>query len=112
MGKKTTTTTNSASLAAGFISTVVTSPIDVVKTRFMNMKPVNGVNPYSGIFDCFAKTKRAEGYTGFYKGFFPNLMSVIRFTKKLISLFIKKNKPRQTKPNQTNKTGDWHRKPF
>jgi len=62
-----------ASLAAGFIATVVTSPIDVVKTRIMNMKPdTSGKMPYRGILDCFYSTWRAEGVMGFYKGFVPN----------------------------------------
>jgi len=43
-------------LAAGFIATVATSPIDVVKTRVMNMKPgPDGKMPYSGVLNCFVR---------------------------------------------------------
>jgi len=62
-----------ASLAAGFIATVMTSPVDVIKTRIMNMKPLPDHSlPYSGVADCFIKTYKTEGIVGFYKGFFPN----------------------------------------
>jgi len=66
-------------MTAGFVMASVTSPVDVVKTRVMNQKPIvkeGGIveMPYKGSLDCFAKTLRAEGPFGFYKGFIPNFM--------------------------------------
>jgi hypothetical protein len=41
---------------AGFIATVVGSPVDVLKTRIMNAKP----GQYTGIADCVLKTIKNE----------------------------------------------------
>lgn len=57
------------SLVSGFVSAVVSTPFDVIKTRMMNQpkdKPL-----YSGPLDCVAKTFRSEGLGGLYKGFVP-----------------------------------------
>ncbi|KAG9146897.1 hypothetical protein Leryth_005195 [Lithospermum erythrorhizon] len=32
---------------------------------------------YGGMSDCFRKTLQHEGYKGFYKGLFPNLLKVV-----------------------------------
>ena len=57
------------SLVSGFVSAVVSTPFDVVKTRMMNQ--AQGAKMYSGGLDCAIKTARAEGILGLYKGFFP-----------------------------------------
>ena len=49
---------------AGFITTVVASPIDVVKTRYMNSK----VGQYKGPIDCAKNMLMKEGVRAFYKG--------------------------------------------
>eukprot|EP00743_Colponemidia_sp_Colp-15_P003616 GILK01003901.1.p1 GENE.GILK01003901.1~~GILK01003901.1.p1 ORF type:complete len:318 (+),score=46.52 GILK01003901.1:39-992(+) len=59
-----------SSMTAGFLATVVSSPVDVVKTRIMNMK--DGGMKYTSAFDCFVKTVKLEGPFGLYKGFWPN----------------------------------------
>lgn len=60
-------------LTAGFVATVVGSPVDVTKTRIMNQKvSAAGVAEYSGALDCVTKIARNEGIRGFYKGFIPN----------------------------------------
>jgi len=56
-----------ASLAAGFVATVVCAPVDIVKTRLMNA-PKGEVMTAS---NCFATIARNEGLGGFYKGFVP-----------------------------------------
>ncbi|PRP79358.1 mitochondrial substrate carrier family protein ucpB-like, partial [Planoprotostelium fungivorum] len=61
-----------ASLAAGFVATLFSNPIDVMKTRIMNQKVVNGVPVYTGVVDCLTKTIRSEGFLALYKGFIPN----------------------------------------
>jgi len=58
----------------GFVCSVVTSPVDLVKTRLMN-QPFDHQGKgtvYSSSGDCFLKTIRSEGVFGIYKGFFPN----------------------------------------
>ncbi|KAK2562046.1 Mitochondrial substrate carrier family protein ucpB [Acropora cervicornis] len=62
-----------ASSLAGFVTNCVTSPIDMVRTRYMNQKK-DGKNPvlYKGTLDCIVKTVRKEGLFGLYKGFIPN----------------------------------------
>ncbi|KAG5269551.1 hypothetical protein AALO_G00203300 [Alosa alosa] len=56
-----------AGFAAGFCTTVVASPVDVVKTRFMNS--ANG--QYRGTLNCAFIMLKKEGPTAFYKGFVP-----------------------------------------
>ncbi|RWS07644.1 mitochondrial uncoupling protein 2-like protein, partial [Dinothrombium tinctorium] len=59
-----------SAFSAGFVATLVASPIDVVKTRFMN----SAVNTYTGVMQC-AKCLFVEGgFLGFYKGFTPSFM--------------------------------------
>ena len=58
-----------SSVCAGVCMAVVTSPIDVLRTRIMNQPAQKQV--YAGIIDCSRKTYKAEGIFGFYKGFTP-----------------------------------------
>lgn len=52
---------------AGFVASCTSNPIDVIKTRMMNMKP----GQYNGPIDCFLKTINHEGFFALYKGFVP-----------------------------------------
>jgi len=63
-----------ASSIAGFVTNCVTSPIDMVRTRYMNQKKDHNKKPvlYRGTIDCIVKTVRKEGLFGLYKGFIPN----------------------------------------
>lgn len=70
-----------SAFAAGFCATVVASPVDVVKTRFMNSH--NG--QYSGAIDCAVKMFKEGGATTFYKGFMP---SFIRLGSWNICMFV------------------------
>lgn len=75
-----------ASFAAGFVAAVMTNPVDVIKTRVMNMKVEPGkAPPYSGAIDCAVKTVRAEGPMALYKGFIPTISRQGPFT---IVLFV------------------------
>ncbi|XP_036975691.1 mitochondrial uncoupling protein 2-like isoform X2 [Acanthopagrus latus] len=56
-----------AAFAAGFCTTIVASPVDVVKTRYMNSVP----GQYSGAMNCAITMLLNEGTTAFYKGFMP-----------------------------------------
>ncbi|KAG8190334.1 hypothetical protein JTE90_014440 [Oedothorax gibbosus] len=70
-----------SAFGAGFCATVVASPVDVVKTRFMN----SGPGQYSGAVECAVKMFREGGLTSFYKGFVP---SFIRLGSWNICMFV------------------------
>ena len=75
-----------ASFAAGFVASVASNPVDVIKTRVMNMKVEPGTPPpYSGALDCAMKTVRAEGPMALYKGFIPTISRQGPFT---VVLFV------------------------
>jgi len=71
--------TIATSLISGFVSTGVSSPFDVVKSRVMG-QPVNpdGTGKlYAGMVDCFTKTSAQEGPMSLYNGFWPNFGRVV-----------------------------------
>lgn len=75
-----------ASFLAGLVASIISNPIDVVKTRIQNMKVVPGLPPpYLGTLDCAVKTIQSEGPLALYKGFIPNATRQGPFT---ITLFI------------------------
>jgi len=75
-----------ASFAAGFVAAVVSNPVDVIKTRVMNMKVEPGqAPPYAGALDCVVKTVKAEGPMALYKGFVPTISRQGPFT---VVLFV------------------------
>ncbi|KAF3439218.1 hypothetical protein FNV43_RR17493 [Rhamnella rubrinervis] len=75
-----------ASFAAGFVAAVASNPVDVIKTRVMNMKVQPGeAPPYTGALDCALKTVRAEGPMALYKGFIPTISRQGPFT---VVLFV------------------------
>ncbi|KAI9471460.1 mitochondrial aspartate-glutamate transporter agc1 [Coemansia sp. RSA 989] len=61
---------------AGVTGVSIIFPLDMVKTRLQNQKPVNGKLPYSGGLDCFRKIIGNEGVRGLYRGLVPNLAGV------------------------------------
>jgi len=63
----------SAAVAAGFCTTVVASPVDVVKTRFMN----SPAGQYRGAIDCSMRMLIQEGPAAFYKGFMPSFSRLV-----------------------------------
>jgi solute carrier family 25 oxoglutarate transporter 11 len=75
-----------ASFTAGIVAAAASNPVDVVKTRMMNMKVAPGAPPpYAGAVDCALKTVRAEGPMALYKGFIPTVMRQGPFT---VVLFV------------------------
>ncbi|KAJ4964638.1 hypothetical protein NE237_016487 [Protea cynaroides] len=75
-----------ASFAAGFVAAVASNPVDVIKTRVMNMKvEAAEAPPYNGAMDCALKTVRAEGPMALYKGFIPTISRQGPFT---VVLFV------------------------
>jgi hypothetical protein len=64
---------------SGFVSTVASSPFDVVKSRVMG-QPVDATGKgtlYSGMLDCFSKSFLREGAFSLYRGFWPNFGRVV-----------------------------------
>lgn len=43
----------------------------------MQAQPPDSAAPYKGMSDVFWRTLKKEGYRGFYKGIFPNLLKVV-----------------------------------
>jgi hypothetical protein len=55
-----------SSVGAGIVCSIVSAPIDLIKTRMMNAKDPK---EYLGVIDCFIKTTQKEGFLSLYKGF-------------------------------------------
>lgn len=53
-----------SAFGAGFVTTVIASPVDVVKTRYMNSPP----GQYKSAINCAWTMLTKEGPTAFYKG--------------------------------------------
>ncbi|KAK3183285.1 hypothetical protein Dsin_030571 [Dipteronia sinensis] len=51
-------------------------PLQVIRTR-MQAQRSNSTTAYKGMSDVFWRTLQNEGYRGFYKGIFPNLLKVV-----------------------------------
>ncbi|XP_067888901.1 dicarboxylate carrier UCP2-like [Heterodontus francisci] len=59
-----------AAFGAGFCTTIVASPIDVVKTRYMN----SALGQYRSALNCSFIMLTKEGFAAFYKGFMPSFL--------------------------------------
>ncbi|NXG69785.1 UCP3 protein, partial [Baryphthengus martii] len=70
-----------AASVAGFCATVVASPVDVVKTRYMNASP----GQYRNVLSCLLTLLTQDGLAGLYKGFIP---SFLRLSSWNIVMFI------------------------
>lgn len=62
-----------SAVVAGFCATVVASPVDVVKTRYMNSTK----GEYKGALECAIKMGLQEGPSAFYKGFAPSFCRLV-----------------------------------
>lgn len=66
-----------SAMTAGMISTTCTSPLWVVKTRFMLQSVKDpSTRPYRHTGDAFVQIYRTEGLRGFYRGLLPSLFGV------------------------------------
>ncbi|ELW69185.1 Mitochondrial brown fat uncoupling protein 1 [Tupaia chinensis] len=59
-----------SALIAGFCTTILSSPVDVVKTRFVNSPP----GQYTNVRDCAMTMFTKEGPTAFFKGLVPSFL--------------------------------------
>ncbi|KAG9416989.1 hypothetical protein AC1031_001374 [Aphanomyces cochlioides] len=62
---------------AGCVSTIVTYPVDVVRTRYMVQQ---GKIKYNNVLDAVACMYRAEGLRSFNRGLFVNLVGIVPYT--------------------------------
>ncbi|KAJ4945081.1 hypothetical protein JOQ06_013619 [Pogonophryne albipinna] len=59
-----------SAFGAGFVTTVIASPVDVVKTRYMNSPS----GQYKSAINCSWIMMTKEGPSAFYKGFVPSFL--------------------------------------
>ncbi|QSL65000.1 hypothetical protein MERGE_002304 [Pneumocystis wakefieldiae] len=64
-----------SAITAGSVSSVLTSPIWIVKTRLMSQNSYSYIY-YRNAFDAFWKMYKNEGIFSFYKGLVPSLIGV------------------------------------
>ncbi|KDR13776.1 mitochondrial uncoupling protein 2-like [Zootermopsis nevadensis] len=62
-----------SAVIAGFCTTVAASPVDVVKTRYMNSAP----GEYRSAVECSLRMFAQEGPAAFYKGFIPSFCRLV-----------------------------------
>jgi len=60
-----------SSVVAGLITTTASSPVDVIKSRFMNDQ-----GAYKNVLDCFVKTVKHDGVFALWKGWTPNYIRI------------------------------------
>ncbi|XP_049626089.1 mitochondrial brown fat uncoupling protein 1 [Suncus etruscus] len=65
-----------SALTAGFCTTALASPVDVVKTRFINSPP--GYYPH--VHNCALNMLQKEGLRAFFKGFVPSFLRLGSWT--------------------------------
>ncbi len=65
----------SASMGAGLIATLITMPVDVIKTLMMNARP----GEFNGVLDVVKKVLKNDKL-GLFKGFFPRYLRLAPFT--------------------------------
>ncbi|WFD34186.1 hypothetical protein MCUN1_001023 [Malassezia cuniculi] len=75
-GNKEYATHIASAMTAGAASTIATSPLWVIKTRFMLQSGTDESTRYRNTFDACRKIYRTEGMAAFYKGLFPSLLGV------------------------------------
>lgn len=61
---------------SGALGATCVYPLQVVRTRLQAQRS-NTNDAYNGMADVFRRTLQHEGFRGFYKGLFPNLLKVV-----------------------------------
>ena len=62
-----------AGAGAGLVSSIVTCPLDVVKTRLQAQHLARDAQDYEGVQKTVARIWRQAGFRGFYRGLGPTL---------------------------------------
>jgi len=88
-----------SAVIAGFCATLCASPVDVIKTRYMD----SARGTYKGVIDCAVQTVMKEGPKAFYKGFFPSFSRLVSWnilmwvTYEQLKLLVVEKYPTKTK---------------
>merc|ERR1719282_2163780 len=82
---------------AGVTATFVASPVDVIKTRFMNSPK----GKYSGVLNCARQTAQREGVKAFYSGFRASCMRLVSWN---IVLWLSYEQLKLASQNYNNKS--------
>ncbi|EFC42959.1 predicted protein [Naegleria gruberi] len=70
-----------SALISSLCTAVTISPVDVIKTKYMNDAKLKTISPtgevlkggkYNGIIDCVVKSVKTEGYRVLFRGFLPS----------------------------------------
>ncbi|PSS07601.1 Calcium-binding mitochondrial carrier protein like [Actinidia chinensis var. chinensis] len=61
---------------SGALGATCVYPLQVIRTRLQAQR-TNTTDAYKGMGDVFRRTLEHEGFRGFYKGLFPNLLKVV-----------------------------------
>nr|CAD1842937.1 unnamed protein product [Ananas comosus var. bracteatus] len=61
---------------SGALGATCVYPLQVIRTR-LQAQQANSKTAYKGMSDVFWRTLQHEGFSGFYKGIFPNLLKVV-----------------------------------
>jgi len=70
-----------SAISSAVVAVLVTNPVDVIKTRMMNMK----FDSYSGPLNCLLQSIRVEGVLCLYKGLLP---TTLRLGPHTVILFL------------------------
>ncbi len=60
---------------SGALGATCVYPLQLIRTR-LQAETMNSPSRYKGMSDVFWRTLQHEGFSGFYKGLFPNLLKV------------------------------------
>ncbi|CAE6461355.1 unnamed protein product [Rhizoctonia solani] len=66
-----------AGAGAGLVSSVVTCPLDVIKTKLQAQSIAHGSHGYLGIRDTIASILRNQGLRGLYRGLGPTILGYL-----------------------------------
>ncbi|KAF7297828.1 hypothetical protein MKEN_01406600 [Mycena kentingensis (nom. inval.)] len=66
-----------AGAGGGFIASIATCPLDVVKTRLQAQRAVAGNTGYEGILDTVKSIGKHDGFRGYYRGLGPTILGYL-----------------------------------
>ncbi|KAF8695239.1 hypothetical protein AX14_001846 [Amanita brunnescens Koide BX004] len=75
--RKWTTDSMIAGAGGGFVSSIATCPLDVIKTKLQAQRAVVGQPGYLGIADTVRKVFLEDGLRGFYRGLGPTILGYL-----------------------------------
>ncbi|KAJ6238753.1 nicotinamide adenine dinucleotide transporter 1-related [Anaeramoeba flamelloides] len=61
----------------GMLSTIITSPIEVIKTRMQSQRP--SMDPQKGLVEIFRESYSERGFSDYFVGLSPTIMALLSF---------------------------------